>query len=76
MRCALWPDAAEADAVTWLLRKDAIIFVAELDPADGLIGFVEAGERAYADGCSTSLLRLLKVGTLRRNRGATALAQP
>ncbi|MGH7621450.1 MAG: GNAT family N-acetyltransferase, partial [Gemmatimonadaceae bacterium] len=34
-------------------RFDAAVFVAER-PEGGLAGFVEAGARAYADGCETS----------------------
>ena len=56
MRLALWPAIAdedgEADARRWLAREDAFVMVAETAGGE-LVGFVEAGERAYAEGCST-----------------------
>jgi aminoglycoside 6'-N-acetyltransferase I len=53
MRTALWPEQTEADMVAWLLRRDAAVFVAESTPGQ-LCGFIEVGERSYADGCETS----------------------
>jgi len=57
MRAALWPDADEADADAWAARGDAAAtLVAERDGGGGkrLAGFVEVGERSFADGCLTS----------------------
>jgi aminoglycoside 6'-N-acetyltransferase I len=57
MRLALWPELAgsdqESEADQWLARQDAIVLVAE-HASGGLVGFVEVGERAYADGCGTA----------------------
>ena len=55
MRSALWPDQTEADMAAWLLRRDSAVFVAESAPGR-LCGFIELGERPYADGCDTSPL--------------------
>ena len=57
MRVALWPDepsaASDAEMKEWHERPDARVFVALR--ADGSVcGFVEAGTRAYAEGCETS----------------------
>lgn len=53
MRTALWPSQTESDMAAWLLRRDAVIFVAERAP--GLLsGFIEVGERSCANGCDTS----------------------
>jgi aminoglycoside 6'-N-acetyltransferase I len=53
----LFPDESEASLTSGMrethARQDAAVFV--LDRGDGrLAGFVEAGTRAYADGCDTS----------------------
>lgn len=53
MRTALWPDQTEADMAAWLLRRDTAVFVAEHAPGR-LCGFVEVGERPFADGCDTN----------------------
>ncbi len=59
MRRALWPALAydgvlEArDGEQWLARKDAAIFVFEPDMSDRLGGFLEVGERPFADGCNS-----------------------
>ena len=57
MRLALWPDhtAAEHEAgmLEWRARADTVVFVA-LRPDRSVCGFVEAGERPYADGCDSS----------------------
>ena len=57
MSRALFPEESEASLTTGMrdtrARGDAEVFV--LDRGDGkLAGFVEAGTRAYADGCDTS----------------------
>ena len=57
MSRALFPDESEASLTIGMhdtrARRDAEVFV--LDRGDGrLAGFVEAGTRAYADGCDTS----------------------
>ena len=59
MRRELWPDAEDADAMAWLQRTDAITVLA-FDAAGTPAGFVEAGERAYADGCDTSPVAYLE----------------
>jgi len=57
MRLALWPEhtAAEHEAGMreWRARADAAVFIA-LRPDRSICGFVEAGERLYADGCDSS----------------------
>ena len=57
MSLALFPDESEASLTSGMrdtrARRDAEVFV--IDRNDGrLAGFVEAGTRAYADGCDTS----------------------
>lgn len=61
MRAKLWPDGGsdEVDARKWLNRPNAVTLVAE-DEAGTLLGFAEAGERAYADGCSSSPVGFLE----------------
>ena len=63
MRNALWPEIGDleqtiADAREWLTRTDATVLVAESE--NGLCGFAEVGERAYADGCGTSPVAYLE----------------
>ncbi|HEU4747259.1 MAG TPA: GNAT family N-acetyltransferase [Gemmatimonadaceae bacterium] len=57
MSDALLPDESAADYEpemrALLARDDAAIFVAER-PDGSVCGYVEAGTRAYADGCRTS----------------------
>lgn len=53
MRTALWPDQTADDMRRWSARTDATTLVAE--SADGaLVGFIEVGERPFADGCDTA----------------------
>lgn len=58
MRLSFWPDdaanqAAEIDAYLSGTGDDGVTLVAEL--SDGtLCGFLEAGTRAFADGCDSS----------------------
>lgn len=47
------PDEYEPEMRALLRRGDAAVFVAER-PDGSVCGFVEAGSRAYADGCRTS----------------------
>ncbi len=55
MRTALWTDQTEADWRAWLARGgDAAVLVAARAPRPGLCGFIEVGERAFAEGCETS----------------------
>ena len=60
MRRQLWPElpsdeaALRADCEAWLARKNSIVLVARL------CGFVEAGEREFADGCETSPVAYLE----------------
>jgi aminoglycoside 6'-N-acetyltransferase I len=80
MRLALWPELGEtdqeADADQWLARKDAALLIAK-DATENPIGFIEAGERPYADGCDTSPVAYLEgwyVETAFRHQGVgTAL---
>ncbi len=58
MRTTLWPESDAPDARLWLAREDAVVFVAEREGT--LIGFAEAGERDYADGCDTSPIAYLE----------------
>lgn len=65
MRLALWPELPreahpEEDAAQWLARTDAVVLVAERADNIGLAGFVEVGERAFADGCDTSPVAYLE----------------
>ncbi len=71
LRRTLWPESDDNDAERWLSRADAVTFTAEDAPGE-LIGFVEAGERAYADGCNSSPVLFLEgwyVDSLARRRG-------
>ena len=58
MRVELWPGSDE-DAAAWLERGDAATFLAT-DDSGATVGFAEAGERAYADGCDTSPVAFLE----------------
>jgi aminoglycoside 6'-N-acetyltransferase I len=58
MRTTLWPDSDAPEARLWLAREDAAVIVADREGT--LIGFAEAGERAYADGCDTSPVAYLE----------------
>lgn len=65
MRLALWPDlgdsdSKEGDAVLWLARADAATLVAERPCTDRLGGFLEIGQRDYADGCDTGPVAYLE----------------
>lgn len=64
MRSALWPEVepadAEPEAQAWLARADAGVLVVPRPDGAGLGGFVEVGERAYADGCDTSPVAFLE----------------
>lgn len=58
MRVALWPELVEeadqeSDAIEFFRRADAAVIVAERE-GGGLGGFIEVGERAFADGCDTA----------------------
>ena len=57
MRRLLWDDSTaeehSAEMRDLLPQETFAVFVAER-PQGGLAGFVEVGERAYADGCDTS----------------------
>jgi aminoglycoside 6'-N-acetyltransferase I len=57
MTSALFPAFApddEDDMRRTLARSDAAVLVLERDGGDSLAGFIEAGARSIADGCSTS----------------------
>ena len=65
MRLALWPELAheshpEDDASQWLTRTDGIVLVVERPGNTALAGFIEVGERAFADGCDTSPVAYLE----------------
>jgi aminoglycoside 6'-N-acetyltransferase I len=77
MRRLLWPEIVEelegeeSDAQQWLARKDACVLIAEADGA--VVGFLEVGERAFADECSTFPVGYLEgwyVDESSRRRGA------
>ncbi len=57
MSLALFPTETEASLTTGMrdfrARRDAAVFVVDRGD-DRLAGFVEAGTRAYADGCDSS----------------------
>ena len=57
MRLALWPDHSEseicADMDAWLSESSNETFVAE-DAEKILCGFIEVGQRKYAEGCKSS----------------------
>ena len=57
MRQGLWPDATleylNFDLDELLADPDAAVFVAS-DSEGRLVGFIEAGLRAYGEGCETS----------------------
>jgi aminoglycoside 6'-N-acetyltransferase I len=53
MRITLWDDSTEADLDDWLSTPDTATFV--IDRGDGRLGgFLEMGQRDYAEGCETS----------------------
>jgi aminoglycoside 6'-N-acetyltransferase I len=56
MRKRLWPEVTDADNVseTAELLGDARWAVFVCEAQEGLVGFVEARLREYAEGCSTS----------------------
>ena len=53
MRTTLWPDSTEADMQTWRNTPNTATFVIERDESR-LGGFIEMGQRDYAEGCETS----------------------
>lgn len=59
MRTALWPDQSLEDMGSWLARPDAAVWVAERG-TQGLCGFAEVGERAWAEGCRTAPVAYLE----------------
>lgn len=66
MRRELWPElpadeaAQRADCDAWLVRNNAIVLVAQRDDTSRLAGFIEVGEREFADGCDTSPVAYLE----------------
>ncbi len=64
MRSALWPEIApeeaEPDAREWLAHEATVVLVAERADGSGLGGFVEVGEREYADSCDASPVAYLE----------------
>jgi aminoglycoside 6'-N-acetyltransferase I len=66
MRVALWPEMEsdgsdpEAEAADFSARVDAVVLVAERADGAGLAGFVEVGERAFADGCNSAPVAYLE----------------
>lgn len=57
MRLALWPDHSKdemrADMDAWLSESSNATFLAE-DATGELCGFIEVGQRKYAEGCKSS----------------------
>lgn len=66
MRRELWPElpadeaAQRADCNAWLARNKAIVLVAQRRDSSLLAGFIEVGEREFADGCDTSPVAYLE----------------
>ena len=66
MRRELWPElpadeaAQRADCEAWLARRNSIVLVAERSEPSRLCGFIEAGEREFADGCETGPVAYLE----------------
>lgn len=66
MRRELWPElpadeaAQRADCDAWLDRNNAIVLVVQRDDTPRLAGFIEVGEREFADGCDTSPVAYLE----------------
>jgi aminoglycoside 6'-N-acetyltransferase I len=66
MRRELWPElpaeetAQRADCNAWLARNNAIVLVAQRADTSRLAGFIEVGEREFADGCDTSPVAYLE----------------
>lgn len=59
MRAALWPADHRAEIAEWFANPSFAVFVAERD-GGALGGFVEVGERAYAEGCDSSPVAFLE----------------
>jgi aminoglycoside 6'-N-acetyltransferase I len=66
MRRELWPElpadeaAQRDDCNAWLARNNAIVLVAQRADTSRLAGFIEVGEREFADGCDTSPVAYLE----------------
>jgi aminoglycoside 6'-N-acetyltransferase I len=66
MRRELWPElpadepAQRADCEAWLARKNSAVLVAQRSGSSLLCGFIEVGEREFADGCETSPVAYLE----------------
>jgi aminoglycoside 6'-N-acetyltransferase I len=66
MRRELWPElpseeaAQRADCDAWLARRNSVVLVAERTERSRLCGFIEVGEREFADGCETSPVAYLE----------------
>lgn len=66
MRRELWPElpsdeaAQRAECDAWLARSNSIVLVAQRDDSSRLCGFIEVGEREFADGCDTSPVAYLE----------------
>lgn len=66
MRRELWPElpadeaAQRAECDLWLARKNSIVLVGQRSESSRLCGFIEVGEREFADGCETSPVAYLE----------------
>jgi len=66
MRRELWPELPADEALqraeceTWLARRNSIILVAERSESSRLCGFIEVGEREFADGCDSGPVAYLE----------------
>lgn len=66
MRRELWPElpadtaAQRLDCEAWLGRRNSIVLVAQRAESARLCGFIEVGEREFADGCDTSPVAYLE----------------
>jgi aminoglycoside 6'-N-acetyltransferase I len=66
MRRELWPElpadeaAQRADCDAWLARRNSIVLIAQRAESPRLCGFIEIGEREFADGCDTNPVAYLE----------------
>ena len=66
MRRELWPELPadealqRADCEAWLARKNSIVLVSQRSDSSRLCGFIEVGEREFADGCDSSPVAYLE----------------
>jgi hypothetical protein len=75
MTVGLFPDEAVEELIagmrTFRVRTDAALFVAEREDGS-LAGYVEVGERPYADGCATAPVGYIEEWHTSRATGRTS----